>query len=119
MDARLRSESVSQEMHMKLARCLVMTACLTGLGLSACGGAIPPSIRQFASELPARADGQYAVLDDALRKQLVMKDSLLACRIDLEDKKSESDSGACRCTKSASQDWKQDCKDWLGAHTPH
>ena len=88
------------------------------LGAAACGGGIPPSIRELSAQLPARADGQYAVLDEGLRKQLVMKDSLLGCRIDLEDKKAESDSPACRCSKSASADWKHDCKDWLGTHTP-
>ena len=104
---------------MESARYLVATAAVFALVVSACGGAIPPSVREFSAELPARADGQYAVLDDPIRKQLVMKDALLGCRIDLEDKKDESDSPACRCTKSASADWKQDCKDWLGAHTPH
>jgi hypothetical protein len=83
------------------------------------GCSIPTSIRQYATELPARADGQYAVLDEPLRKQLVMKDSELQCRIDLADGKTEADSGACRCAKSASADWTQDCKGWLGPHTPH
>jgi len=89
------------------------------VGIAACGGGIPQSIREISAQLPARADGQYAGLDDSLRKQLVMKDSLLACRIDLEDKKTESESPACKCSASASADWKQDCKDWLGSHTPH
>ena len=91
---------------------------LLTFGVAACGGGVPQSIRELSAQLPARADGQDALLEDGLRKQLVMKDSLLGCRIDLEDKKTESDSPACRCSKSASADWKEDCKGWLGTHTP-
>lgn len=81
--------------------------------VSACGG-ISPSIREYASELPSRAKGQYALIDDDdVRKQLVLKDSELQCRIDLDDKKSEAESSACSCAKSASNDWKQDCNAWL------
>ncbi|MBX3190087.1 MAG: hypothetical protein KF819_23880 [Labilithrix sp.] len=92
-------------------------ALVVALLTASCGG-IPPSVRQFATELPARADGQYALIpDDAVRKQLVMKDSALQCRIDQADGKTEVESGACKCMKSIA-DWKADCKDWLGAHTP-
>jgi hypothetical protein len=79
---------------------------------------IPGSIRAYAAELPARADGQYAVLDEPLQKQLVMKDALLQCRIDREDGESEADSMACRCATSASLSWLDDCGGWLGEHTP-
>jgi hypothetical protein len=79
---------------------------------------IPGSIRAYAAELPARADGQYAVLDEPLQKQLVMKDALLQCRIDREDGKSEAESMACRCATSASASWLDDCGGWLGEHTP-
>lgn len=79
---------------------------------------IPASVRTFAGELPARADGQYATLDEPVRKQLVMKDALLACRIDLEDGKKEAESAACRCSGSTSEDWVADCRDWLGSHAP-
>lgn len=82
-----------------------------------CGG-VPDSVRVYAAELPARADGQYGLLDEPIRKQLVMKDSLLQCKIDLEDGKKEEDSAACQCSKSSSADWSADCKSWLGVHTP-
>ena len=93
---------------------LVATPMLLGFG---CAG-LPPSIRQFAAELPARADGQYALLDPLIRKQLVMKDALLQCRIDLEDGLTEQQAASCRCAESASADWLADCHGWLGAHTP-
>lgn len=82
-----------------------------------CGG-VQPSIREFAAELPARADGQYAPLDLMIRKQLIMKDALLQCKIDLEDGRSEQQSASCRCAESASDDWLSDCRTWLGPHTP-
>lgn len=103
---------------MKRIKASLALAIAVALSAAACASAIPGSVRQFANELPSRADGQYAALDEPLRKQLVLKDSELQCRIDLADSKSETESAACRCAKSAS-DWKQDCKDWLGAHTPH
>ena len=90
----------------------------TVLLLGGCGAGLPASVRQYAAELPARADGQYALLDPLIRKQLVTKDALLQCRIDLEDGHSEQDSPSCRCAESASLDWLDDCRAWLGAHTP-
>ena len=48
---------------------------------------IPNSVREYADALPARADGQYAVLDTAIKKQLVLMDALLPCAIDVADKK--------------------------------
>jgi hypothetical protein len=78
---------------------------------------VPPSIKLYAAELPARADGQYAVLDDVLKKQLVMKDALLQCAID-SDEGSQKDSAACKCAESAAEDWVADCKAWLGPHAP-
>jgi hypothetical protein len=85
---------------------------------SGCAAKIPASVRAYAAELPARADGQYAALDDVLRKQLVMNDALLQCRIDREDGENEAASAACRCSTSVSTTWTNDCQDWLGDHTP-
>lgn len=83
-----------------------------------CSG-VPQSIRTAAAELPARADSQYAFLeDDDVRKQLVMKDALFQCKIDLEDKIEEAKSAACQCSTGHSAEWREDCKGWLGAHTP-
>lgn len=84
--------------------------------IGACGH-VPLSIKTYAAELPARADGQYAVLDDTLKKQLVFKDAALQCAIDADDGK-EQGSAACKCTKSSSEDWVADCKGWLGEHAP-
>jgi hypothetical protein len=92
---------------------VVLAASLTG-----CSSNIPKSVRTYAAELPARADGQYAALDDVLRKQLVMNDALLQCSIDVTDGQSESESAACRCSTSASASWLDDCRAWLGNHTP-
>lgn len=84
---------------------------------SACAG-IPQSVRLYASNLPARADGQYALLSDAdVKKQLVLNDSLLQCKIDTADGIDEAKSTACQCAESTG-DWLTDCKPWLGAHTP-
>ena len=95
---------------------------LWGLGtvlvLWSCGASIPPAVKAYAAELPARADGQYALLDEPIRKQLVMKDALLQCEIDVAEGSTEAASGACGCAKSSSSDWASDCKGWLGAHTP-
>jgi hypothetical protein len=86
-------------------------------GFVACGG-VPLSVKAYAADLPARADGQYAFLDDDdVRKQLVLKDSLLQCKIDVEEGAEESKSAACRCSTSAG-DWRADCKAWLGNHVP-
>jgi hypothetical protein len=92
----------------------------TAAALLLAGGCyrIPKSVRTFAADLPTRADGQYAVLEDPLKKQLVTKDALLQCRIDLEDGTTAADSAACRCSTSASEDWVGDCRAWLGAHAP-
>ncbi len=79
---------------------------------------VPASVRLYAADLPARADGQYALLsDDSVKKQLVLKDSELKCKIDIEDGTTEEKSAACQCTKSVN-DWLVDCKAWLGPHTP-
>lgn len=80
---------------------------------------VPDSIRLYAADLPGRADGQYALIDDdATKKSLVVKDAMLACKIDVDDGKTEEQSPACQCAKSASPDWVADCKAWLGAHAP-
>jgi hypothetical protein len=89
----------------------------TSIALAGCAK-VPKSVREYAAALPGRADGQYATLDDVIRKQLVTMDALLQCKIDVEDKKSESDSAACKCAKSSSADWTSDCRGWLGSHTP-
>ncbi|RYZ07787.1 MAG: hypothetical protein EOO73_10670 [Myxococcales bacterium] len=87
------------------------------LVVTGCGGSVPESIRALSSALPARADGQYAFIEDEdVKKQLILKDSLFQCKIDLEDQK--TDSAACRCSEAHSADWRADCKDWLGSHTP-
>jgi hypothetical protein len=78
---------------------------------------VPPSIRVLSSALPSRADGQYAFIeDDDIKKQLILKDSLFQCKIDVEDGTKES--AACRCSEAHSADWRADCKEWLGSHTP-
>jgi len=87
------------------------------LFVSACS-ALPQSVRDYASTLPGRADGQYAPLDGAVKKQLVTMDALLQCKIDLNDDKKESDSAACRCVTSSSESWIEDCRGWLKDHTP-
>jgi hypothetical protein len=74
-------------------------------------GAIPKSIRTFAAQLPSRAKGQYAVLDEPLRKQLVLKDALLQCDIDKYDGKQE-DTPACKCATSSGT-WTDDCKPYI------
>jgi hypothetical protein len=79
---------------------------------------IPASIREYAAALPARADGQYAVLDTPIKKQLILMDALLPCAIDVADKKKIAESPACRCSKTSSADWTADCKAWLGSHVP-
>lgn len=82
----------------------------------ACSG-IPESVRLYAADLPARADGQYALLsDDLVKKQLVMKDAELQCAIDAKDG-NEATAASCKCATSAG-DWLVDCKGWLGNHTP-
>ena len=85
--------------------------------LLACSGT-PLSVREYAAALPARADGQYAVLDAPIKKQLILMDALLPCAIDVADKKRAEDSAACQCSKSTSADWTTDCKAWLGNHVP-
>ena len=79
---------------------------------------IPPSVREYAAALPGRADGQYAVLDAPIKKQLVLMDALLPCAIDVADKKKVEESPACKCSKASSADWTADCKAWLGSHAP-
>jgi hypothetical protein len=79
---------------------------------------IPPSVREYAAALPGRADGQYAVLDTPIKKQLILMDALLPCAIDVADKKKAEESPACRCSKASSADWTADCKAWLGGHAP-
>ena len=87
------------------------------LTFAGCAGNIPESVKMLARELPARADGQYAPLGDDVRKQLVMKDALLACKIDIAGGTEEIASDACKCAES-SGDWRVDCKGWLGPHLP-
>jgi|SRR6185369_2268334 len=90
---------------------------LIALLAGACAS-VPESVKLYAADLPARADGQYAfVSDDDIKKQLVLKDSELKCKIDVADGIAEEKSPACQCTKSAG-DWLVDCKAWLGDHTP-
>jgi hypothetical protein len=79
---------------------------------------VPPSVREYAAALPARADGQYAVLDAPIKKQLILMDALLPCAIDVADKKKVDESPACKCSKASSADWTADCKAWLGSHAP-
>jgi hypothetical protein len=79
---------------------------------------IPPSVREYAAALPGRADGQYAVLDAPIKKQLILMDALLPCAIDVADKKKVDESPACKCSKASSTDWTADCKAWLGSHAP-
>lgn len=79
---------------------------------------VPASIKLYAADLPHRADGQYALIDDdSVKKSLVVKDAMLKCKIDEEESSGEG-SAACQCAKSASPDWTVDCKPWLGEHTP-
>lgn len=77
---------------------------------------VPPSVREYAAALPGRADGQYAVLDAPIKKQLILMDALLPCAIDVADKKKVEESPACKCSKASSADWTTDCKAWLGSH---
>jgi hypothetical protein len=79
---------------------------------------IPQSVREYAAALPARADGQYAVLDAPIKKQLILMDALLPCAIDVADKMKLDESPACKCSKASSADWTADCKAWLGGHAP-
>lgn len=80
---------------------------------------VPASVKAWAADLPARADGQYALLgDDAVKKSLVTKDAFLQCKIDVSEETAEADSPACQCAKSHSSDWISDCQKWLGTHTP-
>jgi hypothetical protein len=90
---------------------------LVALLVAACAS-VPESVKLYAADLPARADGQYAFIsDDDIKKQLVLKDSELQCKIDVADGKTDEKSPACLCTKSTG-DWLVDCKTWLGEHTP-
>jgi hypothetical protein len=77
---------------------------------------VPSSVREYAAALPGRADGQYAVLDTPIKKQLILMDALLPCAIDVADKKKVEESPACKCSKASSADWTADCKAWLGSH---
>ena len=91
---------------------------LLAMALGAGCGSVPNSIKVYAADLPSRADGQYALLeDDSVKKQLVMKDSELQCAIDIAEGTAEEKSPACQCSHSVT-DWLTDCKAWLGAHTP-
>lgn len=95
---------------MKVFNC-VLALCAAGLG--ACG--IPASIKLYAADLPQRADGQYAFIDDEdVKKGLIRKDAQLQCRIDEDDAAAAS----CQCANGSSDDWRSDCKSWLGAHVP-
>lgn len=102
------------------ATCGRLALVLTAVPLVACCGQkqVPQSVRDYAAELPARANGQYALLDEAVMKQLVLKDSTLQCAIDVNDGTAEEASNACKCSKSASDKWTDDCKEWLGDHVP-
>jgi hypothetical protein len=102
---------------MTMTKIRIAAALLIALA-AGCASNIPKSVRTYAAELPARADGQYAALDDLMRKQLVMNDALLQCSIDVTDGQTESESAACRCSTSASASWLDDCRAWLGNHTP-
>src|SRR5882672_8087120 len=96
---------------------LVAAAVCAGVASACCH--VPESVKLYAADLPARADGQYAMIDDdAMKKSLVTKDAMLACKIDVDEGKTEEESQACQCAKSSSPDWIADCKGWLGAHTP-
>jgi hypothetical protein len=98
---------------------LLAAAALCASVSTGCCCHVPESIRVYAAGLPARADSQYALIDeDAIKKSLVLMDAMLACKIDEDDGKTEEQSPACQCAKSASPDWVTDCKGWLGAHTP-
>jgi hypothetical protein len=92
-----------------MKKLLLLTVLLTSCS------SIPPSVRTFAHELKMRGNGQYAVVDEPIRKELVMKDAGLGCKIDVEDGVAEKDSAACRCAYSASPDWAADCAEWMGA----
>lgn len=101
-----------------MKRIIYQSACLA-IGVSLVAGCtpVPQSIRVLAADLPARADGQYAFIDDDdVKKGLVMKDALFQCKIDTED--GVQPSAACSCAESDTADWRADCKGWLGAHTP-
>lgn len=87
------------------------------LSIAACSS-VPESVKLYAADLPARADGQYVfVSDEDVKKQLVLKDSELQCKIDVAEGKTDEKSAACQCSKSTA-DWLVDCKPWLGDHTP-
>lgn len=80
--------------------------------------AVPESIRVYAADLPARADGEYALVsDEGMRARLVRKDARLQCYIDVEEHVPERGSAACRCANSAGNSLVE-CTAWLGAHTP-
>jgi hypothetical protein len=97
---------------------VIFAAVMIALLVAACMPAqIPESIKMFAADLPARADGQYAPLDVSVKKQLVETDALLQCKIDVTGGAAETASAACKCAESAG-DWLVDCKSWLGAHLP-
>lgn len=87
-----------------------------GLATPACYK-VPPAVNAYAADLPWRADGQYAALDPAIQKELVLKDAALVCSLDLVKDSDRARSKACQCT-SSSGDWRVDCKGWLGTHTP-
>jgi len=98
----------------------VFAAASAVLGVAAMSGCtkVPESVKLYAADLPARADGQYALIDDdAVKKSLILKDALLKCKIDEEQSSGET-SPACQCAKSSSTDWTSDCRAWLGDHTP-
>lgn len=93
-------------------------ASLLAVAAVSCCCRVPESIRLYAAALPARADGQYAMIgDDAIMKSLIVNDAMLQCAIDEEEDSGES-SAACRCGKSNSPNWVDDCQAWLGDHTP-
>lgn len=104
-------------LNVRLTGALVLSV----FGLGGCCHTLsgPASIKAWAADLPARADGQYALIgDDAVKKSLVTKDAFLQCKIDVSEETAEADSPACLCAKSHSSDWISDCRKWLGTHTP-
>lgn len=78
---------------------------------TACAPVIPQSVRMYAADLPKRANGQYLMLDQDVRRQLVYKDATLPCAIDVADGVAERDSAACRCAWATVE---ADCAAWLG-----
>jgi len=90
---------------------LAIFLCLA-LVLSSCA-VVPQSVRMYAADISGRAHGQYTLMPDEIREQLVRQDSLLQCALDRNDGL-DGVTPACQCAMGAGE-WEADCGLWAVA----